>query len=130
MARTPFKLKSGNAAAFKNLGSSPAKQGDRFAKTKTARKTRREESMPSEEYKPPTSEIDADQIANVKANYPGPEEKTADQTTNELNSDAKTPKANATQTKSPKVGTEKVSSDSPGPGWTKTKGTNIWKYNG
>ena len=26
MTRTPFKLKSGNAAAFKNLGSSPAKQ--------------------------------------------------------------------------------------------------------
>ena len=28
------------------------------------------------------------------------------------------------------IGTEKVSSDSPGPGWTKTKGTNIWTYNG
>ena len=26
MARTPFKLKSGNASAFKNLGSSPVKQ--------------------------------------------------------------------------------------------------------
>ena len=28
------------------------------------------------------------------------------------------------------IGTEKVSSDSPGSGWTKTKGTNIWTYNG
>jgi len=27
MARTPFKLRSGNASTFKNLGSSPAKQG-------------------------------------------------------------------------------------------------------
>jgi len=26
MARAPFKLRSGNASAFKNLGSSPAKQ--------------------------------------------------------------------------------------------------------
>tara|TARA_R110000737_G_scaffold231105_1_gene244691 strand:+ start:1142 stop:1459 length:318 start_codon:yes stop_codon:yes gene_type:complete len=28
------------------------------------------------------------------------------------------------------VGTEKVSKNSPGSGWTKTKGTNIWTYNG
>ena len=28
------------------------------------------------------------------------------------------------------IGTEKVSKNSPGSGWTKTKGTNIWTYNG
>ena len=28
------------------------------------------------------------------------------------------------------IGTEMVSRTSPGPGWTKTKGTNIWTYNG
>lgn len=35
MARAPFKLRSGNTTAFKNLGSSPAKQGKHFLEKKT-----------------------------------------------------------------------------------------------
>jgi len=133
MARTPFKLRSGNAAAFKNLGSSPAKQqdfekeyerrigSDAYAEEQAASNNKASNERASEDFEKEyekrigsdayaeetaasNSRADTDQsdnIANAQANYPGPEEKTADQTANELNSDTnkpKTLKANATQT--------------------------------
>jgi hypothetical protein len=55
MARTPFKLRSGNTSSFKNLGSSPAKQ---------------KKDIPSGESNPPKGD---DDITSVRANYPGPE---------------------------------------------------------
>jgi hypothetical protein len=69
-----------------------------------------QKDIPTGRGKPPPSK-DEDQIANEKA-------QSTKKTTKE------TKKSNVA------IGTEKVSLTSPGSGWTKTKGTNIWKYNG
>ena len=65
MARAPFKLRSGNASSFKNLGSSPAKQ-DKFASKEG--KVRKKPLSP--EYGPPKNN---DDISTVQSKYPGPE---------------------------------------------------------
>ena len=58
MARTPFKLRSGNASTFKNLGSSPAKQDN---------------SGPGGKFNPKTTPERDLTIQETQANYPGPE---------------------------------------------------------
>ena len=99
----PFKLKSGNSPLFKNLGSSPARD--------------REDTL-QESGGPP------------KSGDGRPKAKNAGQAANER-MDTVNAKTRKTEKKSNvAIGTEKVSSDSPGSGWTKTKGTNIWTYNG
>lgn len=65
MARAPFKLRSGNASSFKNLGSSPAKQ-DKFASKEG--EVRKKPLSP--EHGPPKNN---DDISTVQSKYPGPE---------------------------------------------------------
>ena len=113
----PFKLKSGNSPLFKNLGSSPARD--------------REDTL-QESGGPPKSGDGRPKAKNaVKGeNEARPKAKNADQAANE-SMDTVNAKTRKTEKKSNvAIGTEKVSSDSPGSGWTKTKGTNIWTYNG
>ena len=109
----PFKLKSGNSPLFKNLGSSPARD--------------REDTL-QESGGPPKSGDGRPKAKNaVKGeNEARPKAKNAD-TVNAK--PRKTPDPGEKKS-NVAIGTEKVSSDSPGSGWTKTKGTNIWTYNG
>ena len=70
MARAPFKLRSGNASTFKNLGSSPAKQ-DRFgSKEGNVEPKKKHEFPPETNPNPPTRDKT---IQETQANYPGPE---------------------------------------------------------
>jgi len=70
MARAPFKLRSGNASTFKNLGSSPAKQDDtsRFASIKPDKK---KHEFPPETNSTPTTRDKT--IQETKPNYSGNE---------------------------------------------------------
>jgi len=69
MARAPFKLRSGNASSFKNLGSSPAKQ-DRFA-SKEGNELKKKHEFPLETNSTPPNRDKT--IQETKPNHSGNE---------------------------------------------------------
>jgi hypothetical protein len=73
MARAPFKLRSGNASSFKNLGSSPAKQ-DKFASKEG--EVRKKSKYPGPERDPVNNSSDTTASTVVK-----PKAKTETKTT-------------------------------------------------